>query len=60
MALDRTYSVSNGMLFRHTEPDGAAYLRHKDNFEETECLCSVEEAKEKYPDLLRRAGYIKD
>jgi hypothetical protein len=52
---DVIYYVKDGMLYKDRENDGITYLKYGAEREVT-CLCSVEEAKIKYPDKLARAS----
>jgi len=51
---DTTYFIKDGYLYRHRENDGAAYLKRGPEAEQTR-LCTIEEAKIKYPNELMRA-----
>jgi hypothetical protein len=51
--IERWYFVSDGMLWKHVENDGPAYLRKPLIMDIV--LCSVEEAKNKYPVELAQA-----
>lgn len=52
--MDITYYIKDGMLYKSVENDGGTFLRRGPE-ETIICLCSVEEAKHKHPDQLRRA-----
>ena len=54
MGRDVTYFINNGMLYRCVQNDGATFLRHGAE-EANECLGTVEEAADKYPEQLERA-----
>jgi hypothetical protein len=52
--MDITYYIKDGVLYKDEENDGATFLRRGPE-RHTTPLCSVEEAKEKYPSELERA-----
>ena len=47
------YYVANGVLWKHTENDGIAFLKNKRV--QDVALCSVDEAQVKYPYELKKA-----
>ena len=53
---ERWYFISGDVLWRHIENDGAAFL--KKPFKADIPLCSVEEAKTKYPTELAKAQVL--
>lgn len=53
MANDVTYHIDKGHLYKNVENDGPTFLRRgAESY--SECICTVEEAKEKYPDIYER------
>jgi hypothetical protein len=54
VAVERWYYIKDGYLWKHTEPDGIAYLRNRTEITDVP-LCTVEEALVKYPIELRKA-----
>jgi len=50
------YFVENGVLYKHYENDGHAALKRGLEAVNTP-LCTIEEAKIKCPELLKKAGY---
>ena len=54
---EKWYFVKEGVLYKHTENDGWAFLRNGAQAEEKP-LMTVEEAKIKCPDRLEEATWI--
>lgn len=52
--MDIVYYVKDGVLYKDVENDGATFIRRGPE-RHTIPLCSVEEAREKYPNELQRA-----
>ena len=48
MSKDVTYHIAKGHLYKDIENDGHTFMRHG-AWSYSECLCTIEEAKEKYP-----------
>ena len=53
MSKDVTYHIAKGHLYKDIENDGHTFIRHG-AWSYSECLCTIEEAKEKYPDIYER------
>lgn len=53
MGLDVTYHISKGHLYKDIENDGPTYMKYGPETIST-CLCTVEEAKEQYPEIYER------
>ena len=51
------FYIRNGMLYKHIENDGYAFMRNGPE-EKDLCLCSIEEAEVKYPTELNKARGI--
>jgi len=51
MSYETWYFIKNGILYKHYENDGYTAMRRGLEAKDTP-LCTVEEAKEKYPELL--------
>ena len=54
MGRDVTYYIDKGHLYRNEENDGATFLKRGPETVAT-CLCTTEEAKELYPEQLKKA-----
>lgn len=52
--MDTVYYVKDGVLYKDVENDGATFIRRGPE-RQIIPLCSVEEAREKYPNELQRA-----
>lgn len=48
------FYIKNGMLYKHTENDGYAFMRNGPE-EKDVCLCTIQEAAIKYPNELNEA-----
>ena len=53
MAVERWYYIKDGVLWKHTENDGAMFLRKRVVLDIP--LCSLAEAPSKYPAELKKA-----
>ena len=51
--IEKWYYIKDGLLWMHSENDGAAYLRKR--FTEDKPLCRVEDAEAKYAVELNKA-----